>query len=310
MLLEARVHHPETRLPLSANPVEALYPFPPDCFDVFLDEALLPLYTPVPSLKMAANMLTGLADNNGVEAGEFIEILETSEQVDRSIVHRTHQEHVLGSRVFASTYKMSTQFEVPSYLTKYDRPALDESARQELLRWLEHPQHTAAILTNRPSKPFPETNSTPEAELGRQLVGLESFPMVGSGELLWLADQTGDAAPSNKPSPLHALAALLVSVGVDTKTALFSAHALVNASPPGPEWEFLRDAEICVFEDASSGIESTRSAAALLESHGLPNSVHAFGVTSSPEKKHALEERGARVFSNLKDALALFYETK
>jgi hypothetical protein len=72
----------------------------------------------------------------------------------------------------------------------------------------------------------------------------------------------------------------------------------------------LRGAEINVFEDASSGIESTRSAAALLESHGLPNSVHAFGVTSSPEKKHALEERGARVFSNLKDALALFYETK
>jgi beta-phosphoglucomutase-like phosphatase (HAD superfamily) len=310
MLLEARVHHPGTRLPLTASQVEARYFFPPDCFNTFLDQAFLPVYSSVPSLNRAVAILTQLAEVSGLEARELVAILGTSELPEHSIVHRTHQEHVLGSRVFASTYKMSQQFEVPSYLTEYDQPALDENAHQELLRWFEPPQHTAAILTNRPSKSFPESNSTPEAQLGRQLVGLESLPMVGSGELLWLADQTGDTDPQFKPSPLHALAALLVAVGVEVKTALFSAYSLANGSQPGPEWEPLRGAEINVFEDASSGIESTRSAAALLESHGLPNSVHAFGVTSSPQKKRALEERGVQVFTNLGDALALFYETK
>jgi hypothetical protein len=72
----------------------------------------------------------------------------------------------------------------------------------------------------------------------------------------------------------------------------------------------LKGAEICVFEDASSGIESTKGAAALLETHGILTSIRAFGITTSPEKKRALEERGAQVFINLGDALALFFKTK
>jgi hypothetical protein len=82
-----------------------------------------------------------------------------------------------------------------------------------LREWLKLPNHKAGILTNRPSRSPDGYLSSPEAELGMALIGLEDLPYVGSGILAWFA-------VNNCQLPDHALTQTQSSPRADALTTL------------------------------------------------------------------------------------------
>jgi hypothetical protein len=236
---------------------------------------------------------------------EIQQILQNADKIEHSLTHRVFQELVLGSQVFQQTYQVPAWFDAQSYLKRYDRPAFPETLRPKLFNWLRHDQHRAVIFTNRPSSPPGDHFGTPEAQIGARTAGLEAFPLVGFGELSWLGEQLGVAVRYlHKPAATHALAALLVGLGIPREEALKRAAALALRAEGNRLWEQLEGARVYVFEDTLTGITSVRRACQLLNQHSVSISTHLCGITSAASKRDALTAAGAAVYPNLGAALA------
>jgi phosphoglycolate phosphatase-like HAD superfamily hydrolase len=221
-----------------------------------------------------------------------------------SLTHRTFQELVLGSQEFSRVYGFQTELNCESYLLKYDRSYLPDDTAAELHAWLAQPEHAAAIITSRPSIPPAGVFSTPEAELGAKLVGLEGIPILGWGGMCWLGLQTHVNPQSFlKPSPVHALAGMRIAMGEPQETALTETADLVENGIAGAEWEKLQGADVYVFEDTPGGVRSLQGAAKVLGRLDVAIKVRCFGIAHQPIKVKALETCGAKVFSSLRDAL-------
>ncbi len=220
----------------------------------------------------------------------------------KSLTHRVFQELVLGSQEFSEIYCLSPWFKVESFLSQFDRPSLNSKQHAKLSRWLAENSHHAAIFTNRPSNY--EEMSTPEAEIGARCVGMATLPIVGYGDMLWLSQQYGtDVRHLRKPSPVHALAALLCSRGINKETALRAAADLALDGKAASIWEEIWGAKVCIFEDTIAGIKSARSACEILLAHQISITIHVFGIESDPRKSAALSKAGATVFRSLADSL-------
>ncbi len=229
-------------------------------------------------------------------------ILRNSQSIGKSLTHRIFQELVLGSSIFAETYSLPPCLDVESYLLQFDRPNLTPERREALLHWLADDQHRAAIFTNRPSRHGKW--STPEAEIGARCVGLNTLPMVGYGDLLWLSDRSSlDVRKLRKPSPVHVLAALMRSCGADTEAALQSAVNLAFDGHVGLEWDQFRGAEIYVFEDTRAGLKSAQAASEILRECSLEISWHLIGISAMHVKQAVLRQLGADVYSSFEKAL-------
>jgi hypothetical protein len=230
------------------------------------------------------------------------QVLGAARAVKGSFTHRTFQELVLGSATFSQVYAQPPALAVESYLLKYDRPLISAAARDGLLRWMQT-AGGAAIMTSRPSQPLPGVFSTPEAELGARLVGLEDLPIVGLGGLNWLAERRGVAAPTFlKPSPVHALAACLRAAGLPLEESLLQAAALADEAA-ADAWRLLEAARICVFEDSPAGMHSARKAVELLGRAGVTAALELYGIAEHAEKAGALRRQGAVVFPTVEAAL-------
>ena len=147
--------------------------------------------------------------------------------------------------------------------------------------------------------------STPEAELGAELVGLKDIPIAGWGGITWLARQrNADEQKYAKPSPVHALAAMRLALGDGQETALQEAADLVETGQVSPAWQRLADAQVYVFEDTPSGIKSLQDAQEVLENKGINIKTSYIGVSRKLVKRKALLASSAQVFRSLTQALS------
>lgn len=253
-------------------------------------------------LARAETMLLDSASNPN-HAARYRELLRRARRIDGSLTHRLFQELALGSPEFQRTYQLEPHLHSPSYLLEYDQSCLTPAYQAHLSSWLDHPDHRAVIFTNRPSGPPTGFFDTPEAELGRKLVGLDRVPIIGGGGAGWLATQHGvDVGTYLKPSPVHSLAALAMIIIGDQARALQAAHDLENGSRH-PAFDDLQGASVFVFEDSVKGIRSAQAGRDRLAEHGIEIELHPLGISDGGPKKHKLEAWGVDVYDDISGAL-------
>lgn len=264
------------------------------------------LPTPTPGRRVlndASRLLLSDLDQGSREARRIEHILATCRRLDGSIVHWIFQELALGSPTFAETYGKAPYLHAPSYLLEHDKSNLDPAMTAMLLTWLGQPHHGGAIFTNRPSSSMDGYFDTPEAELGRALVGLDDLPIVGTGDLGWLASTQGaDIGAYLKPSPVHALAGLARAAGIGQRVALEGALAIATGQLREP-FNRLAGAVVFVFEDSAKGLASASEAGSLLGETGVSVTVNLLGVTDLPAKRARLQTYAPDIYPTLAEAL-------
>lgn len=228
-------------------------------------------------------------------------LLENCRDIFHSLTLPAHQETVLGSRTFEEHYKLKAQLNTDSYLANYDRPAMTEEKFSELRDWLEHPEHHAGILTNRPSRTPPGFLSAPEAELGIKLIDLEHLPYVGSGILGWFAVNHCQLPDHTllKPNPVHTLTLLQRCLGLSMIDSLQSAANLWRGSGVVSDWKPLENANIVIFEDSVKGLMSGQSACDLITKLGIKLNLTLVGISTNPIKVSALNQVRALIFDHI-----------
>ena len=256
------------------------------------------------ALQRGLAAIEGLAAQSGVPVELVRELVAKSESIQHSPTLNWFQELILGSENYTSIYQKEPQFRTESYLQRYDEPQLKEAQAGKVVSWAGGAGHGAAIMTNRPSRGPSGFSGMPDAALGAQLVGLAALPLVGKGEIIWLAAQTGRPVESfSKPTWKHALAAILVASGWPAEESL----KFVGQQPA--EWKisalhFLRDSKVTVFEDTPGGLVAVQEAADLLNDLGLQVGVQKIGIAEEVAKQSTLSVQGAAVYSDINQALA------
>ena len=237
-----------------------------------------------------------MAKEAGVDPARPVALIQNSETI-QSFPFDIFQEMILGSEGFEEIYGLKSSLDVGSYLYTFDKPLLGADLRNRLFSWLKDSERGCAIMTNRPSR------NMPDAKYAQKLTGLEHIPVAGYGEMEWLAEKFGgEAAEYSKPSPIHALSAVLASFGKESDLCLLEAHAAIKGEI-SQDIVRLDGYEFTVLEDTPAGIMSAGAMGELLREHGLNVKVNKMGITNSPIKGEYLEAQGARVFDNVNLAL-------
>ena len=304
LFMKAKMQQPTLRFPI------ALQPAPVSMFQDGLD--ISPLLDTLalfpsdqqPQLQRAVAVIAAVAAQAGLPPDEYAVMVAECENPSLSLTFRTFQEMVLGSENYQRTYHLPPVLDCPSYLNLYDQVLISDINRERLLRWQGTSGQYAAIVTNRPSSQIPGTPSTPEAELGAKLVGLEKLPLLAFGEIMWLSQQMGEESSGiNKPSPIHTLAAMQAALGASLPESMMSAYRLLNEPHDVEEWEQLTNGEIYIFEDTIAGVISLEKARTALAEVGIKINIHKIGITENRTKKAALKKHGAEVFQDINQAL-------
>ncbi len=270
-------------------------------WDQFLDQIESKRNPESDPLQLAQEILVSGLDLDQSE--QVRDILRNAQDPDRSITFRTFQELVLGSGVYLDMYQIVPVLNAAGTLRECDRSQLSSGTRLELSNWLSDSRR-AVICTNRPNLPPGGQFGSPEAEQGAKLVGLENLPLVGYGDMNWLAEEYQLPVDEfRKPAPVHVLAALLQAAGVSRREALHSAAGLVHQNQGEERWKDLEGSEWFVLEDTSSGMISAVRAASQLKEIGIRCRVHLIGIAPESQKKGHLRALGAEIFSDLKEAL-------
>lgn len=228
-------------------------------------------------------------------------ILENCSDIFQSLTLPAHQETVLGSKIFEAHYKIKAQGNIDSFLAKYDKPILTEDKSAELRKWLNYSNHHAGILTNRPSCNPPGYLSSPEAEMGIEIVGLTDLPYVGSGILGWFAVnycQLPDYLLL-KPNPVHALTLLQRCLGRSLTDSLHASVALWQGSGDLSDWEAFDKAKIVIFEDSTKGLLSGKAACDLINNMGFGIDLTLIGIAQNSIKLTALNQVSSYNIDNI-----------
>ena len=168
---------------------------------------------------------------------------------------RIFQHFALGSQVFSQSYQLAAEFEIHSFLQGNDRPLLDPILRDELLdRWRAGKIDLAiyTLRANSPRQPdgLPRLAYGREAELVIESVGLQELPLIGYGEIGAAAFQISSLPDELcKPSPVHALGAVLAALTREERRSILAAERLVRHGDLDGLSELPQDLEIHVFED-------------------------------------------------------------
>jgi hypothetical protein len=256
-----------------------------------------------PPIRRGAEALTQVAREQGVLAQPSVALMTECESIQESPTFNWFQELVLGSALFERIYGKTAQLGTESYLKKYDRRLLAPGWARRLREWACQPGCGAAIMTSRPSDGPRGYPQEPDGRLGADLVGLGELPLIGNGEMRWLAEKLGvTVAEVKKPAAAHALAALLAAGGWTLERSMdYLAYGLAAMRQEDLNW--LDGSTVTVVEDTISGLLALQAAAALLEAFGVSITVHAVGVTSDPAKAAALEGMGAWVYEDVNLAM-------
>lgn len=230
------------------------------------------------------------------------QVLQQAQNIETSETLPVQQEFVLGSAQFSEIYNLPSQLDTPSYLLTRDKPHLTPANLSRIKQVLNNPNHHAVIFTNRPDTPPYNFPSTPEAEAGRELVGLDELPILGSGTLTAFAHQQTPPLPVYfKPHPLHALSAMLTAFGVSVQDALQQAYALINHNSDESLWGMFHNAEVFIFEDSVGGLKSGMAAQALLKQFNVHINLDLIGVSAHPRKAKALAAVTDQVIQSLNE---------
>jgi len=258
----------------------------------------------LPALQRGLIAVKNLAHNNNLPVEPAIDLVEQSESIEVSPTVNWFQELILGSDIYAKTYQKKPQFETESYLKLYDEPLLSQSLAKKILQWAGRPDQGAAIMTNRPSNGLTGYDGAPDARMGAALIGLEPLPVIGYGEISWIADQTGRKVGSlSKPAREHALAAILAASGWPLLDSLqFVGKSLSDGRIS--RLKYLDGCKVTVFEDTPGGIVSVQSAVDFLNDLDLRIEIEKFGIAEDPAKITSLADHGAQVFPGIEKILA------
>jgi len=237
---------------------------------------------------------------------------------------------VIGSDAIPATYGVAPRFDSPPYLREYDVPLLGDAIRRRLLTllgklstdltdgWISPfnsvpsvENFGAVLYTARPSLPPVDATAShlgysPEAEIARSLVGLDSLPLIGLGHLQWLAQRVGaDVATLVKPSPVQALAAIGAALSGTEAAALDAAWEFYSAHRLTPPLSGLDAMTIHVFEDSAGGLRAVRDAVTALKAAGVAADFCPYGVTpAGGAKAGMMAEMGVTTYRSVNDALA------
>lgn len=256
-----------------------------------------------PAIKRAVKAIDRIARNEGVDPDVVISIIHNSESVEHSLTFNVFQELVLGSAIYEQTYGRKPQLKDESYLKMYDRSLLGHETREALLSWLEDPLHSAAIMTNRPSNSLLRLHGTPEAELGAALVGLDHLPIIGFGEMSWLAEKKSEEVGTLlKPAAYHAFSAMLAASGLPIEESLLESYSAIS-DEADLDFSYLDKSSVFVFEDTPAGILAVENAAKMSHSRGIRIQVEKIGISPNPIKQKALDQVGAKAWDNIDNAL-------
>ncbi len=235
------------------------------------------------------------------------QILGEVRSITYSLSTRVFQNLILGGDRYEAIYGLPRYFDGDAYLTLYDSALLDKKYRALLVDLWQSGKVGTVIFTARPSVPeFTHSAAlyySAESELALELLGLTDLPLMGGGQMSWLAEKLG--FPNYKvlkPSPAQALAAIGVANGTDVRTALTAASELVfQGRTEG--FSGLPPLSIHVFEDSGRNVKSVVEAGRLLNTMGIETRVSAWGIADIPAKKEALQSAGASVAANIQIAL-------
>jgi hypothetical protein len=258
----------------------------------------------LPAFVRAQRAIEYISNQYNVDSTQSLQIIRDSESIEHSLTFCIFQELVLGSEHFEKTYHRKKQLAVNSYLQKFDKPLLNKSTNDELLSWLEDPEHTAAIMTNRPTASILGQTGTPEAESGVELIGLQSLPIIGNGEIRWLAQKMDmEISELLKPAPVHALAATLAAFGSSLKDSLVHAYDIVNANY-STNLHALKNGTVYVFEDTVAGLISADRMQEILQQNDIPVEIEKLGISADPLKRSHLKDQGAKIYDSINAALS------
>lgn len=256
------------------------------------------------ALRRGQSAVEWLAASYDLPGDHARDLVAESESIQDSPTLNWFQELILGSKNYKSIYQKQPQFQIESYLMQYDESQLSGYNAEQVLKWAQVSGHGAAIMTNRPSRGPSNFAGMPDAELGSSLVGLADLPLVGKGEILWLAAHTGQGVESfSKPKWKHAMAAILVASGWPLEDSL----DFIRQQPS--DWHnsmliYLHDSKVTVFEDTPSGLVAVQETSQLLGRMGVRVEVQKMGIAAEPAKQTALSDLGAAVFPDINQALA------
>ncbi len=247
----------------------------------------------------------------------FLELMENSQDLENNLVTRLIENHVIGDSLYEAIFQTQPLVKTMPFLKMFDRVILSNDHRDRLLNFQKKAKSKSCIFTARPSIP-PKSclakgiHYCPEAEMGIELVGLESLPFIGFGNLQSWAYQNGQSPFSFlKPHPLQALTAIFTAFDTNECNAIDLAYGLLNNGNSTQVEQTVRSllpAEITlsVFEDIVNGLEATKKATEILNKIGLNVQTSYFGIANDPSKAKSLQRFGAKVFDSINSALDYF----
>ena len=223
------------------------------------------------------------------------------------------QNLILGDILFEEIILSVAKVKTDSYLSLFDKKNLDEYSRTRILDLIRQKRIYCSAITARPTGISLDNGNDdyyfPEGELGLKTVGLDQMPVIGFGTVTYLATLMGKTGEYYlKPSPIHALAAILAAVGYSDIDSVMFAHQMMS-EPTDPKNKerldelFYGETEISIFEDSTGGIRSVNQLSNWLNQMGYPVIVHLYGITQDEYKAKALIKENAAIYEDINAAL-------
>lgn len=244
----------------------------------------------------------------------FADLLCNTRDPHTSEVTAFFQNLILGDRLFESILDKSALHKTESYLILHDQNNLGSAETKKILELCKTEEIYCAAMTARPSG-YPDgcVNHQiyfPEAELGLRTAALEHIPVIGYGSMVYLAKCFGETGDFYlKPSPIHALSAVLASRGRSIRESVKIAYSILKDGEIAMVHRELLDglfpkgSTIHIFEDSAIGIRSVTRLTKWLNSVGYEVDCKLYGISEDQHKISALKKENAAIYANINAAL-------
>jgi hypothetical protein len=236
------------------------------------------------------------------------ELLANTRKLALSPTTRIFEHLVLGHEAYQQSLGLPVEIQSISYLLAHDQPLRAPATRDRLLALRTQNGLRMAAYTARPSAwqgQWPDGTLlpamfAPEADMALDLVGMETIPLVGYGQMGGLALQLGLTEEALlKPSAYHSMAAIAAAWTGDRSAALtWLTDVYANTAVLGlqtPAGRLPEVADVHIFEDSSIGMAGGKQAVEMLRGLGMTINLHLWGVATHVEKMAALQAVGASI---------------
>lgn len=238
-----------------------------------------------------------------------------SRNIQQSEILQYFQNLALGSDLFHDITGLDPFLESEPYLMRHDLPLIKPENVDKIRSFAAKSNVFQAVITARPSAfpagvPLKKSQlNFPEAELALKCLELDQIKCIGFGALEYLGElnnQSGDQFV--KPSPIHAMTALLVSSGVEVTDALNFSYKYIkqkqHVEVVNHFSRFESPINLCIFEDSTIGIQSLARVCESLRSDGLEIKLLAYGISTNQNKIDALKKENAIIFPTINEAFS------